>query len=980
MSSSPRSSKISRSSSKPTSRQDSSLGLWAALDTAKAPCALLGVPSLAPTNGSRACTAVVTEILWNPSEVPGELFIMFVEYIDLEEWLAELRLLLSDASSDDGSAAGSSEEAEVASAKVRAVYPHITRDTLPNCNLEILAADRDVCGLLGTTRVIKASNIEDFRKKISPFVDSKEKTFAENDPSEPDQGNARAPSTGTFANGQTPPRRRKRMALWPLIRKVRIQTKAEILSTGLVFVDLPGVADSDATRNSVAAQYLQKCDAIWVVTGIQRAVNDKTAQDLLGQRFKQQVMIDGNFGNITLVCSKTDQISYSEAIEQFELSEQHAESEKARHALKQRETQNEMRHNNLRERAKALLDLDKEMNTRQKVWHKLQEQDRGELETLMPMEKLRKRKAWGDSRPAQKRRAGRARPSGGSQRTTEELAVAKACATADDMWQRLKNGPAMPEAGHPLTTDHIESMIQHLDSILSATRKEKMQVDDEANTLQSDWEELDDDVEAKRLELQLACIKARNDYARDEAPKQFAIGLREPNNEAPESSMSLSAPALQAYDPIASALPVFCVSSNAYMGFKGLTKDNVEYPSYETAEDTQIPQLAQHAMRLTELGRARRARQFLTNFLELLTSLQFWSKDNAWKEKLTGFERQRRLKVLQAALATLGAEQDFQQLVRTFKVRCEDVFDKQISEEMEIAVRHASRQAPIIAEKWPKGPLNASGLVYTTYMAICRRSKTGKSYDFNEDLAAPLKQCLLREWKNIFTVTIPDALQTLSTSAEAKQQQFHELIKAAHQPKNAAVDLVMLEMQLGTRGRGFRLMALEFGDSVTERQREANRQFSPAIQERMMSTYRSIAAVRGSGSFAIMKETMESDVRKGAGAMFTAATTSVKADLRDLVCKLEDKISKYMMEMLKAIEHDYTNSLGGNAQHVSVEDIQAIEAAREQTAKVLSQVQRQFAIVTGRPDTTVKPEVLIVKDEDENETDAGAEAGATTEN
>jgi hypothetical protein len=63
---------------------------------------------------------------------------------------------------------------------------------------------------------------------------------------------------------------------WPLIRVVRIYTKADALSTGAVIVDLPGVHDSNAARAAVAAgkqdlllaTYLGKlgrCPCFWLV-------------------------------------------------------------------------------------------------------------------------------------------------------------------------------------------------------------------------------------------------------------------------------------------------------------------------------------------------------------------------------------------------------------------------------------------------------------------------------------------------------------------------------------------------------------------------------------------------------------------------------------------------------------------------------------------------------------------------------------------
>ena len=41
---------------------------------------------------------------------------------------------------------------------------------------------------------------------------------------------------------------------------------------------MPGVRDANAARAKVAERYLQKCNKIWIVAPIQRAVDDKTAK------------------------------------------------------------------------------------------------------------------------------------------------------------------------------------------------------------------------------------------------------------------------------------------------------------------------------------------------------------------------------------------------------------------------------------------------------------------------------------------------------------------------------------------------------------------------------------------------------------------------------------------------------------------------------------------------------------------------------
>jgi hypothetical protein len=41
-----------------------------------------------------------------------------------------------------------------------------------------------------------------------------------------------------------------------------------------------GVADANAARNNIAKDYMKKCDCIWILAPITRAVDDKTARGL----------------------------------------------------------------------------------------------------------------------------------------------------------------------------------------------------------------------------------------------------------------------------------------------------------------------------------------------------------------------------------------------------------------------------------------------------------------------------------------------------------------------------------------------------------------------------------------------------------------------------------------------------------------------------------------------------------------------------
>jgi hypothetical protein len=85
----------------------------------------------------------------------------------------------------------------------------------------------------------------------------------------------------------------------------------------------PGDHDSNAARSAIASKYIEQCSGLWVVAPITRAVDDKVAQNLLGDSFKRQLQLDGKVSSITFICSKADVISTTEALKALP-EEEHA--------------------------------------------------------------------------------------------------------------------------------------------------------------------------------------------------------------------------------------------------------------------------------------------------------------------------------------------------------------------------------------------------------------------------------------------------------------------------------------------------------------------------------------------------------------------------------------------------------------------------------------------------------------------------------
>ena len=90
---------------------------------------------------------------------------------------------------------------------------------------------------------------------------------------------------------------------------------------------------------------MKQCTGLWIVAPIIRAVDDKAAKNLLGESFKRQLKMDGGFSSVTFICSKTDNISLTEASDSLGLDEENgpAWEEIVPHAKKQKELKKELK-------------------------------------------------------------------------------------------------------------------------------------------------------------------------------------------------------------------------------------------------------------------------------------------------------------------------------------------------------------------------------------------------------------------------------------------------------------------------------------------------------------------------------------------------------------------------------------------------------------------------------------------------------------
>lgn len=507
---------------------------------------LLEEEQIVPTNSMRACTAVVTEVSYNESL--GAAYRAEIEFISVAEWKTELGFLHDDLLGSNGTlstyARGQHDSEEgIAYAKIKAVYPELTNEAISQTSVADLLNHQN-CSFLGTTQVIEDSNKVTFYKSVQRFVDSKEKDKSK-----------------TASKPREP-------SLWPLIRVVRIFTKSSIFEkNGAVLVDLPGVQDSNMARAHVAEKYMQQCSALWVVAPITRAVNDKTAKDLLGKSFKRQLHMDGSLKNLTFVCSKTDDNNIMESANSLTLPPDFTRLQEEAEDYQEALSTYQLQLNKTRALKRAMENKSK----------KLLELQKFEKKALAgkPVSVQRKRKRGEDS-------------------NVQLLPLAKIQSDIADLQQLLK-----PQASIEKDIERVEHDIENLKK--------------EINTVQA--------------EQRILCTIARNDYARAEIRRDFAAGIRQLDQDFYQGQDENFNPEIDVrnYEEIERELAVFTVSSRAYQKLRGRFRREAAVQGFMTLEQTEIPQLQEHCKDLTIGPRDAASRAYWASMCQLLNSMWIWA-------------------------------------------------------------------------------------------------------------------------------------------------------------------------------------------------------------------------------------------------------------------------------------------------------------------------------------------------------------------
>lgn len=279
-----------------------------------------------------------------------------------------------------------------------------------------------------------------------------------------------------------------------------------------MIVDLPGVQDSNAARAAVAQNYIKNCTGLWIVSPISRAVDDKAAKSLLGKSFKRQLKYDGTYSRVTFICSKTDDISITEATDGLGLQEEMSNHFEQSDEFDAKKKELGSKVKDLRESKAVYNELFEDADVKFDKWEALRtEFEKGET-VYAPKEesdKKSKKRKRSDNPTKKSKKRNALDDSDDSDDNFESAASAQ-----ESEGEESESGDQAEEEREALTEEEIDKKIKEARADKKIARQERSAVEAQIKEINKELKELKSrskDIEDKKNAL---CISGRNKYSK----------------------------------------------------------------------------------------------------------------------------------------------------------------------------------------------------------------------------------------------------------------------------------------------------------------------------------------------------------------------------------------------------------------------------------------------------------------------------------
>ncbi|KAL9712639.1 hypothetical protein Ac2012v2_003876 [Leucoagaricus gongylophorus] len=929
--------------------------------------------NVVPTSGMRACTAVVTEIGYhNKSTIDAD-----VTFLSLAEWKSELTVLLHDMVDEDGNLKRSTDlksDAGIAWSKMNAVYPFIAQEDLVNMSADqIIARDHNIANILGTTKRISAKDSRTFAKEIAKYIDSKDQKRGKKDRKENEKEKEKGPSLMAVVRAKTAqhPRNTEKPktspsddepALWPLIRQVNVRCKAAALSTGAVLVDLPGVADANAARNNVAKDYMKKAGCIWILAPITRAVDDKTARDLLGDAFRLQLLTiyhstDGNYDDhtITFIASKCDDISCSEVVRALGIHDE-PELEEIETRIENIENEMSVWKQTEAEAQKHVKAINQELELIREIVKEHEEH----LEAFENNQPFVPRLTGKSSAQASKKRKRNGKDELGSFKRRKiaadsdddnddfsisdddsEINSDSNNSDSESGDESDHEGNLEQEAEELVTEDGLKAKIKdgkekikEIRSTLTGAREKKKDASDKIARLKKSLAKVQRDKNA-------FCSLKRSEFSRDVLREDFRTGLKDLDDAAAEERDPENFdPTVNLRGNILAFVPSY---HRDYIRIKGQVKGDGEPTCFTNPEDTGIPALQQWCHQLTIASRERSARNFFTQLRTFVTSVESYIHgitDVTVADR--EFLRQRWEsndiygQTVDMKGVALQLAQRFANLVDDCVENIKAHFKDGLEEKCRVGAANASDAAVQTTDEF------SSSMHWATYRATLRRHGEWKR-NFNEELTLPFTRNIASSWGKVFET---DLVGPFGTDVKSAVNKLLTEIEDTAAPGLKDRIKIQGEMSLAQASETLRAVMDLVRNTLSTQQKEVSRCMSPHVRSQLIDGYNQAMEERGTGSVARQKAVFHDYVADHKDDIFESGADVILEQLDSIANAVGGQLENALEELSKQVEVNVS---------ILWEDVQDGPdqiRARQDVLECASMVIRQVELWTAATEST----------------------------
>lgn len=369
--------------------------------------------------------------------------------------------------------------------------------------------------------------------------------------------------------------------------------------------------------------------------------------------------MDGGFSSVSFICSKSDDISVSEAILSLQLEDELAEEIEELDQLENERIQKRDAQRDLEETKQVYIDAQDELDELLATYDELKDQCEMGDEVFAPNEG--KKVESSKKRKREKSRGRKAKKTRCNSSDTDFIVPDEEVESSDRDGSGEGSKDVGEDKGEPLTMETIDTKIEELRATKKSGRQERLKLSRQVLEVRAEVDDLEKRI--KKLENRIAsyCILARNKYSTGAIQNDFASGLEELDREAAEDADGEGfdpKTQLRDYTEVANQLPVFCVSSRGYQKLKGRLRKDGDPPVFQDVKQTGIPALQAHCEKITEEGRTVSARRFLTSLSQLCNSLSLWSTSDGTTSHMSKAQMDEEVRTMEDKFKELDKRMD----------------------------------------------------------------------------------------------------------------------------------------------------------------------------------------------------------------------------------------------------------------------------------------------------------------------------------